>query len=159
MDIFIFSLSVLWMVGSSSSLPIIWPHFHFSLVKQPPRVLWVIIWIANFPALFLSDGHLLAGHSGKSSIFPTYMELRYPQHANSKTVGYVSSGFWGGITIGRFLWGYYMPRYMFLQNQSSANVDLPLLRFTFSQRKYIVQGCLYVMSFCCNRRCLYLSSY
>jgi fucose permease len=34
------------------------------------------------------------------------------QHANPKTVGYVTSGFWAGITIGRFAWGYFMPSYV-----------------------------------------------
>uniref|UniRef100_A0A8H7Y8V3 Major facilitator superfamily (MFS) profile domain-containing protein n=1 Tax=Psilocybe cubensis TaxID=181762 RepID=A0A8H7Y8V3_PSICU len=32
------------------------------------------------------------------------------RNANPKTVGYVSSGFWGGITIGRFVWGHVTPK-------------------------------------------------
>ncbi|KAF9451801.1 MFS general substrate transporter [Macrolepiota fuliginosa MF-IS2] len=48
------------------------------------------------------------------------------RNANPKTVGYVTSGFWAGISIGRFAWGYYMP---------SLN---------FTQRKLLVQACLTV---------------
>ncbi|KAI0768518.1 MFS general substrate transporter [Trametes elegans] len=46
--------------------------------------------------------------------------------ANAKTVGYVTSGFWGGMALSRFLWGY-------------------LGGFiTFRQRKWIVQGCIFL---------------
>ncbi|KAG5648169.1 hypothetical protein DXG03_006124 [Asterophora parasitica] len=31
------------------------------------------------------------------------------RRADPKSAGYVTSGFWGGITIGRFVWGYFMP--------------------------------------------------
>jgi len=34
----------------------------------------------------------------------------YEQNANPQTVGYVSSGYWGGITIGRFAWGHFTPK-------------------------------------------------
>ncbi|KAL0950863.1 hypothetical protein HGRIS_007622 [Hohenbuehelia grisea] len=44
--------------------------------------------------------------------------------ANPKTAGYVTAGFWGGITIGRLLWGRYAAR------------------LSFSWRKYAVQLCL-----------------
>ncbi|KAH7911241.1 MFS general substrate transporter [Hygrophoropsis aurantiaca] len=43
--------------------------------------------------------------------------------ADPKTVGYVSSGFWGGMAIGRLLWGYFTPV------------------LTYTQRKYIIQAC------------------
>ncbi|KAF8971543.1 major facilitator superfamily domain-containing protein [Flammula alnicola] len=36
-------------------------------------------------------------------------------HANPETVGYVTSGFWGGITIGRFVWGHYTPKLTYTQ--------------------------------------------
>ncbi|KAF8226082.1 MFS general substrate transporter [Tricholoma matsutake] len=49
------------------------------------------------------------------------------RHANPKTVGYVTSGFWGGITIGRFAWGYLTPL------------------LTFTQRKFVIFGCLYLL--------------
>ncbi|KAI0757238.1 MFS general substrate transporter [Daedaleopsis nitida] len=45
--------------------------------------------------------------------------------ADPNTAGYVTSGFWGGMAIGRFLWGY-------LGNT-----------VTFRQRKWIIQGCMY----------------
>ncbi|KAF9480470.1 MFS general substrate transporter [Pholiota conissans] len=48
------------------------------------------------------------------------------RHADAKTIGYVTSGFWGGISMGRFFWG-------------SAT---PLL--TFTQRKYVVHSCMCV---------------
>ncbi|KDR84782.1 hypothetical protein GALMADRAFT_217844 [Galerina marginata CBS 339.88] len=46
------------------------------------------------------------------------------RHANPKTIGYVTSGFWGGISIGRFIWGYY------------------IASLTFTQRKYAVHACI-----------------
>ncbi|KJA25980.1 hypothetical protein HYPSUDRAFT_64204 [Hypholoma sublateritium FD-334 SS-4] len=46
------------------------------------------------------------------------------RHANPKTVGYVSSGFWAGITVGRFIWGRYSAK------------------FTSRQRKHLVLGCI-----------------
>ncbi|KAF8807212.1 MFS general substrate transporter [Phlegmacium glaucopus] len=46
------------------------------------------------------------------------------RHADRKTVGYVTSGFWGGITIGRLLWGHYTAK------------------LTYTQRKLIIQGCI-----------------
>lgn len=48
------------------------------------------------------------------------------RNANPKTVGYVTSGFWGGITIGRFAWGHYTPK------------------FTYKQRKFVIQGCILI---------------
>ncbi|PPQ90444.1 hypothetical protein CVT25_014962 [Psilocybe cyanescens] len=49
------------------------------------------------------------------------------RNANPKTVGYVSSGFWGGITIGRFVWGHLTPK------------------LDHAQRKYVIQICMYVL--------------
>ncbi|KAL1952200.1 hypothetical protein VTO73DRAFT_1349 [Trametes versicolor] len=46
------------------------------------------------------------------------------RHANPNTVGYVTSGFWGGMAISRFVWGYL------------GNI------ITFRQRKWIVQACM-----------------
>ncbi|GLB36387.1 hypothetical protein LshimejAT787_0306750 [Lyophyllum shimeji] len=51
------------------------------------------------------------------------------RRANPKTVGYVTSGFWGGITIGRFTWGYLVPR------------------LSFTQRKFTILGCLRSLHF------------
>ncbi|EIW64901.1 MFS general substrate transporter [Trametes versicolor FP-101664 SS1] len=48
------------------------------------------------------------------------------RHANPNTVGYVTSGFWGGMAISRFVWGYL------------GNI------ITFRQRKWIVQACIFV---------------
>ncbi|KAI0724319.1 MFS general substrate transporter [Cerioporus squamosus] len=45
--------------------------------------------------------------------------------ANPDTVGYVTSGFWGGMAISRFLWGYL------------GGI------VTFRQRKWIIQGCIH----------------
>ncbi|KAF9557866.1 MFS general substrate transporter [Agrocybe pediades] len=44
--------------------------------------------------------------------------------AHPKTVGYVTSGFWAGISLGRFIWGACIPS------------------FSFAQRKYIVHACI-----------------
>ncbi|KAJ7431806.1 major facilitator superfamily domain-containing protein [Mycena galericulata] len=44
--------------------------------------------------------------------------------ANPNTVGYVTSGFWTGITVSRTVWSYFSPR------------------ISFTTRKFIVQGCL-----------------
>ncbi|KAI0670133.1 major facilitator superfamily domain-containing protein [Trametes maxima] len=46
--------------------------------------------------------------------------------ANPKTVGYVTSGFWGGMALSRFIWGYL------------GNV------ISFRQRKWIVQACIFI---------------
>ncbi|KAH9487131.1 Bypass of stop codon protein 6 [Psilocybe cubensis] len=55
------------------------------------------------------------------------------RNANPKTVGYVSSGFWGGITIGRFVWGHVTPNIIglvygpvFPASLTLANDILPL---------------------------------
>ncbi|KAI0735416.1 MFS general substrate transporter [Earliella scabrosa] len=49
--------------------------------------------------------------------------------ANPNTVGYVTSGFWAGMAISRFLWGYL------------GSI------VTFRQRKWIIQGCIFI-AFC-----------
>ncbi|RDX56109.1 MFS general substrate transporter [Lentinus brumalis] len=49
--------------------------------------------------------------------------------ANLDTVGYVTSGFWGGMAISRLLWGYL------------GSI------VTFRQRKWIIQGCISI-AFC-----------
>ncbi|KAI8995344.1 MFS general substrate transporter [Trametes punicea] len=46
------------------------------------------------------------------------------RNANPKTVGYVTSGFWGGMALSRFVWGYL------------GSV------ISFRQRKWIVQACI-----------------
>ncbi|KAF5356364.1 hypothetical protein D9756_004239 [Leucocoprinus leucothites] len=46
------------------------------------------------------------------------------RHADPKTVGYVASGFWAGISIGRFGWGYFMPRMSFTQNKWLVQTSL-----------------------------------
>ncbi|KAF9451790.1 MFS general substrate transporter [Macrolepiota fuliginosa MF-IS2] len=48
------------------------------------------------------------------------------KHANPKTVGYVTSGFWGGISLGRFAFGY-------------CNEYL-----SFTQRKHVVHLCIFL---------------
>ncbi|KAF5377677.1 hypothetical protein D9615_005185 [Tricholomella constricta] len=52
------------------------------------------------------------------------------RRANPKTVGYVTSGFWGGITIGRFAWGYFVPRLSFTQRKYTILTCLRLLNST-----------------------------
>lgn len=44
--------------------------------------------------------------------------------ADPNTVGYVTSGFWAGISASRFAWSYFSPR------------------ISFTRRKYIIQACL-----------------
>ncbi|CAA7264719.1 unnamed protein product [Cyclocybe aegerita] len=56
----------------------------------------------------------------------TVTYLLQTRHANEKTVGYVTSGFWAGISVGRFIWGYCIPS------------------LTFTQRKYTVHACIMV---------------
>ncbi|KAH9853161.1 MFS general substrate transporter [Lenzites betulinus] len=46
------------------------------------------------------------------------------RHANPNTAGYVTSGFWGGMALSRFAWGYLGPI------------------VSFRQRKWIVQACI-----------------
>ncbi|KAF8898373.1 major facilitator superfamily domain-containing protein [Infundibulicybe gibba] len=46
------------------------------------------------------------------------------RNANPKTVGYVTSGFWGGITVGRFLWGYFSPSLTFTQKKYLVHVSI-----------------------------------
>ncbi|KAF9535544.1 major facilitator superfamily domain-containing protein [Crepidotus variabilis] len=46
------------------------------------------------------------------------------RNADAKTAGYVTSGFWGGITVGRLLWGHYTPK------------------LTYTQRKWVIQTCI-----------------
>ncbi|KAJ3559411.1 hypothetical protein NP233_g11268 [Leucocoprinus birnbaumii] len=48
------------------------------------------------------------------------------RHANPKTVGYVASGFWAGISIGRFGWGYFMPKMSFSQNKWLVQASLAI---------------------------------
>ncbi|CAA7264720.1 unnamed protein product [Cyclocybe aegerita] len=50
--------------------------------------------------------------------------LRGIRNANPKTAGYVTSGFWGGITVGRLVWGHYTPK------------------LTYTQRKWVIEGCI-----------------
>jgi len=40
------------------------------------------------------------------------------RHANPKTVGYATSGFWGGMTIGRFIWGHYTAKLTYTQQNA-----------------------------------------
>jgi MFS family permease len=61
------------------------------------------------------DGRLSPGCASKSIVvtqtgkgFDEYLCI---QGANPKTVGYVTSGFWGGQVVGQILWGYYTPLY------------------------------------------------
>ncbi|KAI9066644.1 MFS general substrate transporter [Trametes sanguinea] len=48
------------------------------------------------------------------------------RNANPNTVGYVTSGFWGGMALSRFIWGYL------------GGI------ITFRQRKWIVQACIFI---------------
>jgi hypothetical protein len=75
---------------------------------------------------------------------PILLPLSCPQHANPKTVGYVTSGFWGGITIGRFAWGYFIPSYV-LTLLHEKRPKMKLSSLTYTQRKIVILGCLYVV--------------
>ncbi|KAF9525201.1 major facilitator superfamily domain-containing protein [Crepidotus variabilis] len=46
------------------------------------------------------------------------------RNADVKSAGYVTSGFWGGITVGRLIWGHYTPK------------------LTCSQRKWMIEACI-----------------
>ncbi|KAG1749720.1 major facilitator superfamily domain-containing protein [Suillus paluster] len=48
-------------------------------------------------------------YSGSETTFQGFIVtyLLAKRHSNPDTVGYVSSGFWGGMAAGRILWGYY----------------------------------------------------
>ncbi|KAF8203265.1 MFS general substrate transporter [Pholiota molesta] len=46
------------------------------------------------------------------------------RHANPETVGYVTSGFWGGISIGRCLWGYATPHLTFAQRKYLIHINM-----------------------------------
>ncbi|KAF7784749.1 hypothetical protein Agabi119p4_914 [Agaricus bisporus var. burnettii] len=48
------------------------------------------------------------------------------RNANPNTVGYVSSGFWAGISIGRIAWGYYMSRFSFTQRKWLIHASITL---------------------------------
>ncbi|KAH7921947.1 MFS general substrate transporter [Leucogyrophana mollusca] len=64
-------------------------------------------------------------YSGRSSLKSVQIVsyLLGTRFANPKTVGYVSSGFWGGMAVSRLLWGHFTPV------------------LTYTQRKYIIQAC------------------
>ncbi|CDO72449.1 hypothetical protein BN946_scf184977.g150 [Trametes cinnabarina] len=65
------------------------------------------------------------------------------RNANPNTVGYVTSGFWGGMALSRFIWGY-------------------LGSFiTFRRRKWIVQACIVfpVIAFAMNLLILLVPSF
>ncbi|KAF9459473.1 major facilitator superfamily domain-containing protein [Collybia nuda] len=53
------------------------------------------------------------------------------RNANPKTVGYVTSGFWGGITIGRLTWGYASPRLNFTQKKFVILGSMCVFFYTF----------------------------
>ncbi|KAG6844142.1 hypothetical protein H0H87_009485 [Tephrocybe sp. NHM501043] len=57
----------------------------------------------------LKDSH--QGQFRSRSLFGQYESLTDDlQHANPKTVGYVTSGYWGGFALARLIWGLYVPR-------------------------------------------------
>lgn len=58
-------------------------------------------------------------YSGSETLTQGFMVtyLLGTRGANPKTVGYVTSGFWGGVTVGRFAWGYFVPRSSFTQRK------------------------------------------
>ncbi|KAG2154538.1 major facilitator superfamily domain-containing protein, partial [Suillus clintonianus] len=64
-------------------------------------------------------------YSGSETTFQGFIVtyLLTNRGSSPNTVGYVSSGFWGGMAAGRFLWGYYCTG------------------LTFTQRKHIIHAC------------------
>lgn len=64
-------------------------------------------------------------YSGSETTFQGFIVtyLLTNRGSSSDTVGYVSSGFWGGMAAGRILWGYYCTG------------------LTFTQRKHIIHAC------------------
>jgi hypothetical protein len=61
------------------------------------------------------DGNLSFNYKSACSCTITdpsdFNSVQPDQNANPNTVGYVTSGFWAGQAISRFIWGYYTPRY------------------------------------------------
>jgi hypothetical protein len=55
------------------------------------------------------DRDILANHKGEYTFTSSNIPLNGNQDANSHTVGYIISGLWAGMSISRFLWGYYTP--------------------------------------------------
>ncbi|KAG7099781.1 hypothetical protein E1B28_001593 [Marasmius oreades] len=51
----------------------------------------------------------------------TVSYLLAARNADPKTVGYVTSGFAGGLSVGRLLWGYFSPRLTFTQQKYTLN--------------------------------------
>ncbi|PFH46989.1 hypothetical protein AMATHDRAFT_77416 [Amanita thiersii Skay4041] len=50
--------------------------------------------------------------------------LLQARHADPNGAGYVTSGFWGGITVGRFIWGFLTPRLTYTQRKILVQVTL-----------------------------------
>ncbi|KDR84783.1 hypothetical protein GALMADRAFT_131573 [Galerina marginata CBS 339.88] len=68
--------------------------------------------------------------------------LRGTRHVNDDTVGYVTSGFWGGITIGRLAWGHFTPKYVLALSTVNRQPLSRVARLSYSQRKLVIQGCM-----------------
>ncbi|TFK41367.1 major facilitator superfamily domain-containing protein [Crucibulum laeve] len=71
------------------------------------------------------------------------------RHANPKTAGYVTSGFWGGITVGRFVWGYFTPSLVLfdcslirIDELSHSDLHLPKENISF---KHALVGVILIM--------------
>ncbi|KAG6911765.1 hypothetical protein DXG01_000011 [Tephrocybe rancida] len=59
------------------------------------------------------NGHLSSRDKGMDHLLCCMRsdESNVSQHANPKTVGYVTSGYWGGFALARFIWGYFLYLY------------------------------------------------
>ena len=58
-----------------------------------------------------------------------------------ESAGYVTSGFWVGITIGRLVWGHCTPKYV-PSPLSFADLVFMIVRLSYTQRKWVIEGCL-----------------
>ncbi|KAJ2928860.1 hypothetical protein H1R20_g8167, partial [Candolleomyces eurysporus] len=76
--------------------------------KEPTSALRVALSLPFQWVISLLAGLYVASETTSQCFMVTY--LLTMRDANPKTVGYVTSGFFGGITIGRLIWGYYTPR-------------------------------------------------
>ena len=77
-------------------------------------------------------------------IFNAKESLRYTHSKDKnapKSAGYVTSGFWAGITIGRFVWGHCTPKYV-ASSFVFPDFVFMIVRLSYAQRKWVIEGCM-----------------
>ncbi|KAF8078369.1 major facilitator superfamily domain-containing protein [Lyophyllum atratum] len=95
---------------SESSLVAVAPHrstlrLTLSLLYHWALSIFAMMYCGSYSRLFFTQS-FHCSETTTQGFMVTY--LLGARHANPKTAGYVTSGFWGGITVGRFAWGYFM---------------------------------------------------